>query len=132
MSPTGLAQGQPKGQPCVDHGPCITNIFQDYNDQNEPFLEVDWDGRGTWDHYYVKYSRPGKESPPYRMEGNINSVQLGKVHRNTTYTFKVQACGINLTEWARGVPVVECGGWAEASKTTAIRLENPVLVPAEP
>ena len=131
VSPNGLAQGQPPGQPCVDNGPCITDI-RELNQEDGPSLVVTWDGRGTWDHFNVKYYRPGRESPLYREEGDINRVTLPGVHPDTTYTFQVQACGINLQELARGLPLVECGGWAEASFHTAISLEGDVvLAPAE-
>ena len=123
VSPNGLAQGQPPGQPCVDNGPCITDI-REVNQEDGASLVVTWDGHGTWDHYVVKYSRSdGFESPPIQIRGgDRGSFHLTKFHPATTYTFQVQACGINLQELARGLPLVECGEWAAASMETGALL----------
>src|SRR5262245_12437565 len=68
--------------------PCIT----DYSYSGST-LVIHWDGHENYDHYNVRWRRPGFAPPQYEVRGGSSgSAHIDNFQPGTTYTIAVQGC----------------------------------------
>jgi hypothetical protein len=77
---------------CPADRPCIQELYQ-----NGTTIIVGWDGHEDFNHYNVRWSRPGRDETQSEVNGgNSGSFRINNVHPGVRYTIKVQGCNRNL------------------------------------
>jgi hypothetical protein len=100
---------------CYSDRPCIELAAM----QNDA-IRIEWRALGSHDFFNVKWSRPGKDEPPMKVDGGYTgSLALTKVVPNTRYVIEVQGCDGQL--W--GGPV--CTNWETQEIVTGVAVTPP-------
>jgi hypothetical protein len=100
---------------CYDDRPCIELATLQDN-----AIRIEWRALGSHDFFNVKWSRPGKDEPPIKVDGGYTgSLALTRVVPNTRYLIEVQGCDGQL--W--GGPV--CTKWETQEIVTGTAVTPP-------
>ncbi len=89
---------------CAVDVPCINELYQ-----NGATLHIGWDGHEDYDHYNLRWSRPGRGETQYETSGGSHGAfSINNVHADVVYSVKVQGCNTDFFGNST------CSGWGEA------------------
>lgn len=88
---------------CPADVPCINELYQEGST-----LHIGWDGHEHFDHYNLRWSRPGRDETQYETAGGSHgSFSINNINAGMVYTVKVQGCDTNFFGEST------CSGWGE-------------------
>jgi len=85
---------------CEVEAPCPTGAQEQGAD-----LVFRWEDSNGFDHFNVRWARPGRASEQIELDGSARHYAIGKFRRNTEYTFSIQGCH---KPWLHGST---CSSW---------------------
>lgn len=104
----GVAHASP-ALGCGVDSPCVTGY------QNGSTVVFEWDGYQEWDHYNVRWSRPGKDAPQVETAGGQHGrYSISNVRPATNYFINVQGCDRDLLGYS------DCGPWSEGNGQSSV------------
>lgn len=112
LGSTGVAEASPVVSCSVD-SPCV----QSYQQGSEVLFE--WDGYQDWDHYNVRWGRPGRDAPQVEVAGGSHGTySVENVRPGTNYWINVQGCDRDIFGYS------DCGAWSEGNGISNVTTVN--------